>query len=184
MFIRFLYLQVGLSLIGLIWMALAGYPFIKEADPLRDILAFALLYVGVTGLEGLLGRLFPTSFQAYQSLYSQIGIIMRSEGMSYHQALLLALVSGLGEELLFRGALQNAIFGGWIGLVAQALVFAALHPVPDHKAWVYPFAVFLIGLMFGLSYHLTGSLIPGILVHYINNARSFYALLDQKPGAM
>lgn len=184
MFIRFFYLQAGLSLVGIIWMALAGYAFLKEANPLRDALAFGLLLAGVTGIEGLLGRLFPSSFQAYQSLYSQIGQIMRSEGMSYHQALLLALASGLGEELLFRGAVQNALFGGWIGLGAQALVFAALHPVPDRKAWVYPFAVFLIGLMFGLSYHLTGSLIPGILVHYINNARSFYALLDQKPQAM
>jgi len=184
MFGRFLLLQIVLSLIGLIWTSLAGYPLIKDPDPLRDGIAFGLLYLSTVGLEGLLTRVFPSSFRAYEALTSQIGLIMRSEGMSHHQALALAVASGVGEELLFRGALQNAIFGGWIGLFAQALIFAALHPVPDRKAWVYPFVVFLIGLLFGLSYHLTGSLIPGILVHYVNNARSFYTLLDQKPRAM
>ena len=92
---------------------------------------------------------------------------------------MLAMASGLGEEVFFRGALQNALFGGWTGVLLQAIAFAALHPVPDRKAWAYPLFVFCAGWMFGAAYLLTGSLIPGILAHYIQNARGFYQLLEQ-----
>jgi membrane protease YdiL (CAAX protease family) len=34
-------------------------------------------------------------------------------------------------------------------------------------------------MAFGAAYFLSGSLIPGILAHYLNNARGFYQLLDE-----
>ncbi len=105
---------------------------------------------------------------------------MRAQGINHHQALLLAVASGVGEEVFFRGALQNALVGGWTGVFLQALVFAALHPVTDRRAWSYPLFIFLGGVMFGAAYQLTGSLVPGILAHYLHNARGFYQLLDSK----
>lgn len=180
MFRIFSLLQLGLFLVGATWMALKGYPVAAELDPVRDLVAFFLLFYGLMGLELIFSRLFPGSFQASEALHAQIGAIMRSQGMTHYQALALAFASGLGEEVLFRGAIQNALFGGWIGVGLQALVFAALHPVNDRRAWSYPLFVFLGGLMFGATYHLTGSLVPGILAHYLHNARGFYALLEQK----
>ncbi|MBF6594051.1 MAG: CPBP family intramembrane metalloprotease [Thermaceae bacterium] len=181
MFRIFSLLQIGLFVIGAGWMAFKGYPVVATLDPLRDLIGVFLLFYGLMGLELIFSRLFPDSFQASEALHAQIGTIMRSQGMTHHQALFLALASGLGEEVLFRGALQNALFGGWIGVGLQALVFAALHPVTDRRAWSYPLFIFLGGLMFGATYHLTGSLIPGILAHYLHNARGFYALLEEKP---
>jgi membrane protease YdiL (CAAX protease family) len=108
--------------------------------------------------------------------------MMRAQGISHHQALILALASGLAEEVFFRGALQNALFGGWLGILLQALVFAAFHPIPDRRAWVYPLFIFCGGVLFGASYLLTGSLVPGILAHYLHNARGFYQLLDNPPA--
>lgn len=179
MFRLFMLMQLGLMLLGLVWMALAGYPFLISPDPLRDGLAFLLLFFGLMGLELLFSRLFPQSFRAAEALHVQIGAVMRAQGVSHHKALLLALASGLSEEVFFRGALQNALFGGWLGVLLQAFLFMAFHPVPDRKAWTYPVFIFFGGLMFGAAYLLTGSLIPGILAHYLHNARGFYQLLDQ-----
>ncbi|GIW27876.1 MAG: CAAX amino protease [Meiothermus sp.] len=179
MFRFFMLLQLGLVLVGLVWMELAGYTAIKSPDPLRDSLAFLLLFFGLMGLERLFSLLFPKSFQAAEALHGQLGTLMRAQGISHHQALLLALVSGVGEEVFFRGALQNALLGGWPGVLLQAVVFTALHPVPDQRAWSYPLFIFLGGLMFGSAYLLTGSLLPGMLAHYLHNARGFYELLDR-----
>jgi len=179
MFSFLMLIQLGLMLGGLVWMELAGYTAIKSPDPLRDSLAFLLLYSGLVGLERLFSRLFPNSFRAAEALHGHLGTLMRAQGISHHQALLLALASGVGEEVFFRGALQNALLGGWPGVLLQALVFTALHPVPDRRAWSYPLFIFFGGLMFGASYWLTGSLLPGILAHYLHNARGFYELLDQ-----
>ncbi len=180
MFRLFMLIQLGLLLVGLVWMALAGYSALQNPDPLRDGVVFLLLFFGLMGLEAVFSRLFPTSFRVSEALHGQIGALMRSQGINHHQALLLALASGVGEEVFFRGALQNALLGGWPGVLLQAIVFMVLHPVPDRRAWVYPLFIFFGGVMFGTTYLLTGSLIPGILAHYLHNARSFYQLLEQK----
>ncbi|MCX7740915.1 CPBP family intramembrane glutamic endopeptidase [Meiothermus sp.] len=182
MFRLMLLLQAGLLGIGALWMALAGYPVLQQPNPLRDGLAFLLLFYGLLALERLFSLAFPKSFRATEALHAQLGLVMRAQGVSHHQALVLALASGLAEEIFFRGALQNALFGGWWGVVLQALVFAALHPIPDRRAWVYPLFIFCGGVMFGASYLLTGSLVPGILAHYLHNARGFYQLLDNPPA--
>ncbi len=179
MFRLFMLIQLGLLLVGAGWMSLAGYPAVQKPDPLRDSVAFTALFFGLAALERLFSRLFPISFRASEALHGQIGAMMRTQGVGHNQALLLAMASGLGEEVFFRGALQNALFGGWTGVLLQAIAFAALHPVPDRKAWAYPLFVFCAGWMFGAAYLLTGSLIPGILAHYIQNARGFYQLLEQ-----
>jgi membrane protease YdiL (CAAX protease family) len=180
MFQFFMLIQLGFMLVGLVWMGLSGYSALQNPDPLRDSIAFFLLFFGLVGLELLFSRLFPQSFRAAEALHGQLGAAMRSQGVSHHQALLLALASGLGEEIFFRGALQNALFGGWLGVLLQAIVFTVLHPVPDRRAWSYSLFIFFGGLMFGAAYLLTESLIPGILAHYLHNARGFYQLLDQK----
>lgn len=173
----FLTLQLVLFVGGVVWMGLAGYPVIRELNPTRDLLAFIALFLGMFGLERIFSMLFPTSFRATEALHSQMGRIMRQSGMNHHQALALSLASGLGEEFFFRGALQNAFGAGLLAVGIQAVVFAIMHPVPDRKAWSYPAFVFCGGLLFGLTYWYTGSLIPGILAHYLHNARGFYELL-------
>jgi uncharacterized protein len=175
----FMAMQVAFLAVGALWMALADYPF-ANPDPLRDTLAFIVL-LGVKQLLELLLNLFPQSLKISTALHARVGAIMRAQGTTHHQALLLAGASSLGEEVFFRGVVQNlfpVFWGGWLGVVGQAIVFAALHPAP-RQAWVYTGFIFLMGLVFGAAYLLTGSLIPGILLHFINNALGFYQMLDE-----
>lgn len=76
---------------------------------------------------------------------------------------LLAVGTSLGEELLFRGMLLDAV-----GLVPQALLFGALHPA-GRRGWSYPLFVAASGLALGAVVVVTGRLAPAVLAHLIVN---------------
>lgn len=77
---------------------------------------------------------------------------------------------GLGEELLFRGLIQNDLisaFGTKIGIFGQAFLFGIMH-----MTWRSPLELlftFLAGLLFGILYRKTGTLTGPIVFHGINN---------------
>lgn len=78
---------------------------------------------------------------------------------------------GLGEELLFRGLIQRnlgALFGWKWGLVGASLLFSIMHltwrSVPEM------IFVFVAGMVFGIFYIRTGSLLSSIMIHGVNNA--------------
>ena len=83
------------------------------------------------------------------------------------------------EELLFRGAMQGHLLRKWKrpvwAIVVPALIFGAVHGNPVQ----IPFA-FVTGLALGWIYYQTGSLLPGMLMHFINNGTS--ALLYHLSG--
>src|ERR671934_108205 len=90
----------------------------------------------------------------------------------------LAAGAPIGEEIAFRGYLFPALTrwrGPWIGAILTALAFGAAHFL------VYPL-VFLPALAFFgfgacLLFWFTGSLLPSICLHAINNAIAAGVLL-------
>jgi len=167
-----LLLQGGLLLAGGSGALLLGLP-LGAGHPVRDPLLALGLLLALEGLEALFRRLFPTSFREAEALHR--GLLQALKGTGPPALLLLALVSGVAEEVFFRGLVQHLLFlklGAW-AVVLQALLFALLHPAP-RKAFAYPLYTGAAGLLFGLAYLLTGSLLPGILAHVLHNARGFY----------
>jgi membrane protease YdiL (CAAX protease family) len=79
----------------------------------------------------------------------------------------LALASGVAEELFFRGAMQPA----W-GLLITSLIFGAVHvgPKPLFLAWTT--WAFVMGLLLGLIFELTGVLWGPVLAHVWINQRN------------
>ena len=81
----------------------------------------------------------------------------------------IAIIIPILEELLFRGAIEGHLLRkGWSpkwAILVSALIFGLIHGNPAQ----IPFA-FLIGLLFGWLYYRTGSVIPGIAGHIINNS--------------
>ena len=81
----------------------------------------------------------------------------------------IAIVVPILEEVLFRGAIEGHLLRkGWSpkwAILVSALIFGIIHGNPAQ----IPFA-FLIGLLFGWLYYRTGSLVPGIVGHIINNS--------------
>ncbi len=91
-------------------------------------------------------------------------------GMSRNLWGIIAITIGapLVEELLFRGAVMNHLrkigHSPCFIIVVSAVLFGLVHINPAQ----IPFA-FALGLLLAWLYYRTGSLVPGILCHFINN---------------
>ncbi|MAG56308.1 MAG: hypothetical protein CMJ83_08465 [Planctomycetes bacterium] len=91
------------------------------------------------------------------------------------QILLLALLSGVAEELMFRGAMQP-----WLGWVATSLIFGGLHFVPSTT--FLPWTMFAIGagFLFGWLFDERQSLIAPMVAHVVVNAINLYLIVNGK----
>lgn len=82
--------------------------------------------------------------------------------------LLISILPGIGEELLFRGIIQKEIYQKWnrphLAIWVTAFIFAAFH---------FQIVGFLpkmmIGVVLGYAYFFSGSLILPMVIHAINN---------------
>ena len=109
-----------------------------------------ILYLQVDNVFGLF-LLFPSSAAAPAGAAD----LLRS-----------CLVLPVAEELVFRGAALRLLcpLGRNAAILGQAVLFAALHGSLQAKAYALG-----MGLLFGWAADRSGSLLPGILLHILNN---------------
>jgi len=84
----------------------------------------------------------------------------------------IAIFGPVLEELLFRGAITNALlkkYNPTKAIILSALVFGIFHINPAQIV-----TATLIGLLLGWIYYKTESLTPCILIHILNNSLSVY----------
>lgn len=84
------------------------------------------------------------------------------------------VVAPVIEELLFRGVLFAGLakrWPVWLAAVVSSLAFAVLHG--QVNVGIY---TFILGFLLSWLYVRSGSLYPGILVHFINNLVAFFLL--------
>ncbi len=94
--------------------------------------------------------------------------------------IMVAVLAGLGEELLFRGAIQAWLveFGGPVsGVILAALIFGLAHYVTK----AYFVAASLMGLYLGVLYHVSGDLLLAALVHALYDWVAIEYLLRRSP---
>jgi membrane protease YdiL (CAAX protease family) len=92
------------------------------------------------------------------------------------QILLIVIAAPISEEVCFRGMLYGGLREKLPRIAAAligGLIFGALHAVTGVTA-VPPLIVF--GFLLSLLYERTGSIVPGIILHMLNNS---FALLGQ-----
>lgn len=90
---------------------------------------------------------------------------------------LLCALPAVGEELLFRGALQGLMrpAGSGPAILAPALLFALLHLDPAQSL-----TALACGLFLGWLAERSGSILPGMLLHFVNNCLAFLVLYLQQ----
>lgn len=91
--------------------------------------------------------------------------------LSRGEAVALAVISALAEEVFFRGALQGAI--GWL---PTALLFALLHLGPGRNLRLWSLFALAAGLVLGAWVHWRGALGGAILAHLLVNGVNLLAL--------
>lgn len=124
-------------------------------DSFAGLLAGALLFSAVVGMMYLLG------------IYHVNGTYPNASWLP--ALLVMGLGAGIGEEILFRGALYRIVeegLGTWWALLISALFFGAVHiGNPGATPWSAAAIAIEAGLLFGLLYHVTRSLYLCMGVH-------------------
>jgi uncharacterized protein len=95
--------------------------------------------------------------------------------------LVIAVLPAIGEELVFRGLIQNELFKATknvhVSIWFAAFLFSAIH---------FQFFGFvprlLLGALFGYLYYWSGNLSLAILAHFVNNGVSLLALYLYQKG--
>ena len=91
-----------------------------------------------------------------------------TEGSLFSGLLIVAALAAISEELLFRSVIQKAFIkickNAHVGIILTAIVFSAFHG--DFFGFV---PRFILGLMLGYMFYLSGSIFPSMLMHFVNN---------------
>lgn len=89
---------------------------------------------------------------------------------------LIALLAGLGEELLFRGLLQDGLarwLGPWAALGAASVLFGLMHPI----TLLYAVLALLAGAYLGWTYLASGNLLVPMIAHAVYDFTALVYLL-------
>ena len=82
------------------------------------------------------------------------------------------LFAPIAEEFVFRGAVLRSLLNGtrkpWVAIILSALLFSLAHLNPAQMLHAV-----LVGLLLGWMYWRTGSIIPGIVYHWVNNTVAY-----------
>ncbi|HMJ14905.1 MAG TPA: CPBP family intramembrane glutamic endopeptidase [Polyangiaceae bacterium] len=119
-------------------------------------------------------RMVVPRFLWARRLHSELRPIARS--ISGVGIVVLAALSSLGEELLFRGLLQP-----WLGLIVQSLVFGIVHQIRGPSRWVWVSWATGVGLGLGAIFQLTGSLLGPLAAHALINGLNLLYLRNHDP---
>ena len=89
--------------------------------------------------------------------------------------IMISAVAGICEEIGFRGYMQVPLEKRYSPLISIAIVSVVFVLVHLHQAWSGPVIVhiFVISVLFGSIAYYSGSLIPGIIAHFIMDVFNF-----------
>ena len=158
--LRWLMLGEGsLAILAMAWAWLRGVqiPFWVDVDSLGAALLATAGFLAANFFLYFVGRRTGHPAAVHAFLESEVFPLFRRA--SVFDLLIVAALAGLGEELLFRGVLQDE-FGIWIA----SAVFGLLHG-PSRELW--PLAVWAtgMGLLLGALYQASGNLFVPALAH-------------------
>lgn len=107
----------------------------------------------------------------------------QSTGHFIFAFIVIALIPAIGEELIFRGLIQNLFVRAFknhhIAIWVTGFIFAAIH--------MQFFGVaprMFLGVIFGYMYHWSGKLSVAMLAHLVNNGLALLALYMTQTGAI
>lgn len=137
--------------------------------PLWQTLALAVVLIGLgIGFNYAYGEYIVPDIKVQEELRKLFASIPDTMPNTVLLFVAVAVIAPLIEELLFRGLLQKSLANKlpvWAAIIISALIFGSVHM--DYYAMP---PLVLMGAIFGLIYHLTGSLRVTVLLHMVNNA--------------
>ena len=130
-------------------------------------------HVGIGVVAAAFLLVLSYNFENWFASFRQLKVsITRLLGpCSVPMALYLALISSIGEEVLFRGAIQPLA-----GIFFTSVLFGLIHLGQDGKISSWSLWAVIAGFVLGMIYDWTGRLWPPIIAHFLVNAISILNL--------
>ncbi|MCF0208617.1 MAG: CPBP family intramembrane metalloprotease, partial [Bacteroidaceae bacterium] len=85
--------------------------------------------------------------------------------------IVIAILVPLAEEIVFRGSVLRVFLNfnrPWLAIVISAMLFGLVHG--NTAQFIH---ATLLGILLGYVYYKTGSILPGVFLHFINNLATF-----------
>jgi|AZIH01.1.fsa_nt_gi membrane protease YdiL (CAAX protease family) len=167
--------QGGIGVLGLIAILVFGIPVQLSGPGLLPSVFYGMLgAVGTYALLLVLTRipgLFPDNLERQMQ-----GLYNFASGYSPAVLILLSLLAGAGEELLFRGAVQ-----GWLmeysSPSAAVLTASVLFGLVHYVSFTYFLVATGLGLVLGGAYVLSESLLLVMVWHAVYDMIALFCLL-------
>ncbi|HEY8549889.1 MAG TPA: CPBP family intramembrane glutamic endopeptidase [Vicinamibacterales bacterium] len=153
-----------LAVAGWLWARAAGYPL--ETGPVAASLTIGIVTAaGLAAVQWWLLRLAPDRgpVRALRALYREWLRPLFGRAR-LRDILLVSAMAGVGEELLFRGAMQPA--WGWL---AASLIFGACH-AGGRGTWPLALWAAVTGGLLGWLAIVTNGLLAPIVAHAVYDA--------------
>ncbi|MDP6943052.1 MAG: CPBP family intramembrane metalloprotease [Myxococcota bacterium] len=156
---------LGLGLLALQGLDASAVIFGDGAALARDALAGAVSGLTIVGLTR-----FAARYEAVRKLSQELAAMLGTPGSGV--IALLAVTSAVGEELLFRGALQPLI-----GFLPTAILFGLLHGGFNARFRLWAAFALAAGLILGALTLWTGNLLAAILCHLTVNYFNLHTVI-------
>ncbi len=150
-------------LIGTVLIFITAIPYHLGLDNLAGSLTWGILLAIVTFAIVILLTRLPFSTSLREICKKLVPIF---DGLPLWKVFTLSLAAGTGEELLFRGFLQQWLAGFMsmeIAILLAALVFGLLH----FASLSYFTLTFALGTLFGITYVFSNSLLMIMIWHAV-----------------
>ena len=155
-------------------------PWIRQR-PWRAIIWVALMAVGtILPLEWVYERIQLSMPENVEVLFE--GIMKEPWGY-----MVIGILAPVTEEIVFRGAILRGLLKilgrhHWIAIVITSLLFAV-----THMNLAQGIHAFIMGMLLGWVYWRTSSIVPGMVIHWVNNSIAFvmfHLMPDMSDGKM
>ena len=141
-------------------------------------IVFVILYLGDLIFE----TFSPARKQKTINKLEENTPFLPSNGVELAHFTFAALTAGVCEEIIFRAFFINyllafsghTVVGQWSAILLPAMLFSVVHIYQGHKAVL---KILIAGILFGLIYYLSGSLLIVILLHFLMDMISAYVAM-------
>jgi uncharacterized protein len=153
--------------VSVLWSLISGHPifWIDRVPSIGSVLLWTVLGVVFGLIVVFASRAFLEQYEWAQSLSDWFADVLGP--LTWKEALILALLSGFAEEMLFRGAIQPTL-----GLIPTTIVFGLCHWPPRKELRPWTALTMVLGLLFGIvtvaSGHLTAAIVAHFTINFIN----------------
>ena len=177
-FISFIIGQ-GFMLVPLFWFLRSRKEPIAERLRIRFvssdvIISTIYLSFGIIILSDELDRIIQIFLPAPEYILDLNGLLQPESIVGFFLLFIaVVIIAPLGEELLFRGFLQQILEKHWKdvtrAVLVTALFFAMIHMNPYWFVQIY-----ILGILLGFLAWKTKSVLPPLILHGINNAMAMF----------